>query len=44
MLYYSQEIERNTDEILRAVKALQISDREKIAIDKRKKKTKNLAF
>lgn len=32
VLYYPQEIGRNMDEILRAVKALQISDREKVAM------------
>ncbi|NTU97657.1 MAG: peroxiredoxin [Chlorobiaceae bacterium] len=32
VLYYPQEIGRNMDEILRAVTALQISDREKVAI------------
>jgi len=32
MLYYPQEIGRNMDEILRAVKALQISDENKVAM------------
>jgi peroxiredoxin 2/4 len=32
VLYYPQEIGRNMNEILRAVKALQIADREKVAI------------
>ncbi|MEO0231029.1 MAG: peroxiredoxin [candidate division WOR-3 bacterium] len=32
ILYYPQEIGRNIDEILRAIKALQISDEEKVAI------------
>lgn len=32
VLYYPQEIGRNFDEILRALKALQISDREKVAL------------
>lgn len=32
VLYYPQEIGRNMEEILRAVKALQISDREKVAM------------
>ena len=32
VLYYPQEIGRNMDEILRAVKALQISDKEKVAM------------
>ncbi|MCR3884171.1 peroxiredoxin [Methanotrichaceae archaeon M04Ac] len=32
MLYYPQEIGRNMDEILRAVKALQISDKNKVAM------------
>lgn len=31
ILYYPQEIGRNIDEILRAIKALQISDKEKVA-------------
>ncbi len=32
ILYYPQEIGRNIDEILRAIKALQISDEEKVGI------------
>jgi len=32
VIYYPQEIGRNMDEIVRAVKALQISDEEKVAI------------
>ena len=32
MLYYPQEIGRNMDEILRAVRALQISDKNKVAL------------
>ncbi len=32
ILYYPQEIGRNMDEILRIIKALQISDREKVAL------------
>ncbi|MBM3162470.1 MAG: peroxiredoxin [Chlorobi bacterium] len=32
ILYYPQEIGRNIDEIVRAVKALQVSDRNKVAI------------
>ncbi len=32
ILYYPQEVGRNMDEILRVVKALQISDREKVAL------------
>lgn len=32
MLYYPQEIGRNMDEILRSVKALQLSDKEHVAI------------
>ncbi len=32
ILYYPQEIGRNMDEILRAVKALQLADKEKVAI------------
>ena len=32
ILYYPQEIGRNVDEILRALKALQVSDREKVAL------------
>lgn len=32
ILYYPQEVGRNIDEIIRAVKALQISDREKVAM------------
>lgn len=32
ILYYPQEIGRNMDEILRAIKALQISDKEKVAM------------
>lgn len=32
ILYYPQEIGRNMDEILRAVKALQVSDEEKVAL------------
>lgn len=32
ILYYPQEVGRNIDEILRAVKALQISDKEKVAM------------
>ena len=32
ILYYPQEIGRNMDEILRAVKALQVSDKNKVAI------------
>ncbi|MDI9619357.1 MAG: peroxiredoxin [Candidatus Nezhaarchaeota archaeon] len=32
IMYYPQELGRNMDEILRAVKALQISDREKVAM------------
>ncbi len=32
ILYYPQEIGRNMDEIVRAVKALQISDKEKVAM------------
>lgn len=32
MIYYPQELGRNMDEILRTVKALQVSDREKVAI------------
>ncbi len=32
ILYYPQEVGRNADEILRAVKALQIADQEKVAL------------
>ncbi len=32
MLYYPQEVGRQVDEVLRALKALQISDREKVAM------------
>ncbi|MCS7139546.1 MAG: peroxiredoxin [Candidatus Nezhaarchaeota archaeon] len=32
IMYYPQELGRNMDEILRAVKAMQISDRERVAI------------
>ena len=32
ILYYPQEIGRNIDEILRAVKALQVSDKNKVAV------------
>jgi len=32
MLYYPQELGRNMDEILRIVEALQLADREKVAI------------
>ncbi len=32
ILYYPQEIGRNMDEILRALKALQVSDKEKVAL------------
>ena len=32
MIYYPQEIGRNMDEIVRAVKALQISDKNKVAV------------
>ncbi|MCK4466527.1 MAG: peroxiredoxin [Bacteroidales bacterium] len=32
ILYYPQEIGRNIDEILRAVKALQVSDKSKVAV------------
>jgi len=32
IIYYPQEIGRNMDEIVRAVKALQLSDKEKVAI------------
>lgn len=32
ILYYPQEVGRNMDEIVRAVKALQIADREKVAM------------
>ncbi|MEM3761505.1 MAG: peroxiredoxin, partial [Archaeoglobaceae archaeon] len=32
ILYYPQEVGRNMDEILRAVKALQLSDEKKVAI------------
>ncbi len=32
ILYYPQEIGRNIEEILRAVKALQVSDKEKVAL------------